>query len=46
MQKIAGSNMSSADQASQVRRKRISRYSQFESKFTNQLKKDLVEILN
>ena len=46
MQNIAGSNMSLADQASQVRRERIGRYSQFQSKFTDQLKKDLVEILH
>ena len=46
MQNVADSNLHSADQSTQIRRERISRYCQFQSIFTDQLQKDLVDILN
>ena len=46
MQNLANNNQISADQASQVRRERIGRYFHFQSIFTDQLQKDLVDILN
>ena len=46
LQAVAGSNRHLADHAAQTRRERIGRYSQFQSKLTEQLQKDLVAILN
>ena len=46
LQAVAGSNRQLADQAAKSRRERIGRYDQFRAKFTEQLQKDLVAILN
>ena len=46
LQAVAGRNKHLADQPVQTRRRRIGRYCQFQSRFTNQLQKDLVTILN
>ena len=43
---VAGSNRHLADQAARTRRNRIGRYCRFQSKFTEQLQKDLLSILN
>ena len=44
LQAVAGRNKHLADQPVQTRRRRIGRYCQFQSRFTNQLQKDLVTI--
>ena len=46
LQAVAGTNRHLADQAAQTRRKRIGRYSRLQSRFNEQLQKDLVAILN
>ena len=46
LQAVAGTNRHVADQAAQTRRERIGRYGLFQSKFNEQLQKDLVAILN
>ena len=46
LQAVAGSNRHLGDQAAQTRRERIGRYELFQSKFNEQLQKDLVAILN
>ena len=46
LQAVAGTNRHLADQAAQTRRERIGRYGLFQSKFNEQLQKDLVAILN
>ena len=46
LQAVAGSNRHLGDQAAQTRRERIGRYCLFQSKFNEQLQKDLVAILN
>ena len=46
LQAVAGSNRHIAYQAAQTRRERIGRYGLFQSKFNEQLQKDLVAILN
>ena len=46
LQAVAGTNRNLADQAAQTRRERIGRYGLFQSKFNEQLQKDLVTILN
>ena len=45
LQAVAGSNRHLGDQAAQTRRERIGRYVLFQSKFNEQLQKDLVAIL-
>lgn len=46
LQAVAGSHRHLADQAAQTRRERIGRYGHFQSRFTDQLQRDLVAILN
>ena len=46
LQAVAGTNGHLADQPAKTRRERIGRYKQFQNGFTDQLKKDLVAILN
>ena len=46
LQAVAGTNRHLANQAAQTRRERIGRYVLFQSKFNEQLQKDLVTILN
>ena len=46
LQAVAGSNRHLADQAAHTRRERIGRYGLLQSKFNEQLQKDLVAILN
>ena len=46
IQAVAGRNQHLAEQPAQTRRDRIGRYCKFETIFTNQLRKDLVAILN
>ena len=46
MQAVADNSRELVDQAAQIRCKRIARYCRFQSIIKNQLKKDLVAILN
>ena len=46
LQAIAGSNRHLAEEPAKARRERIGRYMQLQNKFTDQLQKDLVAILN
>ena len=46
LQAVAGSNRNLAKQPAITRRERIGRYGRFQSKFTKQLQKDLLAILN
>ena len=46
LQAVAGRNQHLADQPAQTRRDRIGRYCKFQTVFTNQLRQDLIAILN
>ena len=46
LQAVAGSNQHLSEKPAQTRRDRIGRYSKFQTVFTNQLRQDLIAILN
>ena len=46
LQGVAGINQHLASQPSKTRKERIGRYCELQTKFTDQLQKDLIEILN
>ena len=46
LQAVAGSNRHLSEEPVKARRERIGRYKQLQNKFTDQLQKDLVAILN